>query len=145
MPHMKRRTVWGVLLTVLSLGLLTTAVALAAAGDISTVAGTGASGFSGDGGPATSAELSSPFGVAVDSSGNLFIADQVNHRIRKVDASTGLISTVAGTGTAGPAVDGGLAVDAQLTIPLGVAVDGFGNLFIADTGNHRIRKVNAGL
>ena len=84
MPHMKRRTVWGVLLIVLALGLLTTAVALAASGDISTVAGTGTKGFSGDGGPATSAQLNTTSSVAVDSSGNLFIADHFNHRIRKV-------------------------------------------------------------
>ena len=102
MPLMKRGSIWGVLLIVLSLGLLATAVALAAAGDISTVAGTGTTGlgqggFSGDGGPATGAQLNDPFGVAFDSSGNLFIADATNHRIRKVDTS-GNISTVAGTG-----------------------------------------------
>ncbi len=142
MPHMKRRTIWGVLLIVLSLGLLTTAVALAAAGDISTVAGTGTGGFGGDGGPATSAQLNFPTGVAVDSSGNLFIADTGNDRIRKVDTS-GNISTVAGTGTPGFSGDGGPATSAQLNFPAGIAVDSSGNLFIADAENHRIRKVEA--
>ena len=141
MPHMKRRAIWGVLLIVLSLGLLTTAVALAAAGDISTVAGTGTAGFGGDGGPATSAQLNIPRAVAVDSSGNLFIADWGNGRIRKVDTS-GTISTVAGNGTAGFSGDGGPATSAKLNIPRGVAVDSSGNLFIADWSNGRIRKVD---
>ena len=140
MPHMNRSTFWAVLLIVLSLGLLTTAVALAASGDISTVAGIGG-GFSGDGGPATSAQLKSPSGVAFDSSGNLFIADQFNHRIRKVDTS-GNIGTVAGTSTQGFSGDEGPATSAQLERPSGVAVDSSGNLFIADLINNRIRKVD---
>ena len=110
-------------------------------GTISTVAGTGVAGFSGDGGPATSAQVNSPRGVAVDSAGNLFIADKNNHRIRKVDTS-GIISTVAGDGTAGFAGDGGPATSAQVNSPLRVAVDSSGNLFIGDAGNHRIRKVD---
>ena len=112
------------------------------AGVITTVAGTGRSGFSGDGGPAPAARLFFPAGVAVDGAGNLFIADQGNYRIRKVDTA-GVITTVAGTGTRGFSGDGGPAADATLTQPFGVAVDGAGNLFFADEGNHRIRKVDA--
>ena len=110
------------------------------AGVISTVAGTGTSGFSGDGGAATAARLSSPSGVVVDWAGNLYIADQDSHRIRKVDTAGG-ISTVAGTGTSGFSGDGGAAVAARLNAPYGVAVDGSGNLYIADGLNNRIRKV----
>lgn len=109
-------------------------------GMISTAAGNGTAGFSGDGGPATSAQLYQPSDVAVDFEGNLFISDLVNHRIRKVTPD-GVISTVAGMGSAGLGGDGGQATSAQLTYPVGVAVDGTGNLFIADTGNHRIRRV----
>ena len=119
-----------------------TPVALAAAGKISTVAGNGTSGFSGDGGSATSAQVNFPFDIAADSSGNLFIADQNNHRIRKVDTS-GNISTVAGTGASGFSGDGGPATSARLAGPSGVAVDPSGNLFITDRDNHRIRKVEA--
>ena len=114
----------------------------AATGNISTVAGTGTFGFGGDGGAATSATLSYPFGVALDSAGNLYIADAFNHRIRKVDAATGNISTVAGTGTSGFGGDGGAATSATLSSPQGVALDGSGNLYIADTTNRRIRKVD---
>jgi hypothetical protein len=115
----------------------------AATGVITTVAGTGTAGFSGDGGPASSATLSGPSGVAVDAAGNLFIADVNNHRVRKVAAATGVITTVAGTGIPGFAGDGGPATSAQLDFPTSVAVDGAGNLFIADINNHRIRKVAA--
>ncbi|SEL79515.1 S-layer homology domain-containing protein [Paenibacillus sp. OK003] len=108
---------------------------------ISTVAGTGVGGYSGDGGPATSAQLYFPRGVAVDSSGNLYIADVLNHRIRKVDTS-GNISTVAGTGVGGYSGDGESALVAQLNSPNGVAVDSMGDLYIGDSGNHRIRKVD---
>ncbi|MGV3559149.1 NHL domain-containing protein [Larkinella arboricola] len=111
-------------------------------GIITTVAGNGTYGFSGDGGPATSAQLSSPSGVAVDAQGNLFIADASNYRIRKV-ATNGLIYTVAGNGPIGDSGDGGPATSAQLNLPTGVAVDSQGNLFIADMGNRRIRKVSA--
>ncbi|MFB5761966.1 cadherin-like beta sandwich domain-containing protein [Paenibacillus medicaginis] len=109
-------------------------------GNISTVAGTGEWGYSGDGGAATTAQLYYPFDVAVDSSGNLYIADAINQRIRKVD-SLGNISTVAGTGEAGYSGDGGAATTAQLNNPFGVAVDNSGNLYIADFNNNRIRKV----
>ena len=113
-----------------------------AAGVISTVAGDGTEGFGGDDGPATAAQLNNPYGVAVDGAGNLYIADSFNHRIRKVDAAGG-ISTVAGIGIEGYSGDGGPAVAAQLRAPGGVALDGAGNLYIADNGNHRIRKVDA--
>ena len=113
-------------------------------GFISTIAGTGQHagrrGPSGDGGPATNAQLAFPTGVAVDGTGNLYIADYGHHRIRKVDSS-GTITTIAGTGTDGFRGDGGPATAASLINPYGVAVDGAGNLYIADYGNHRIRKV----
>jgi sugar lactone lactonase YvrE len=112
------------------------------AGVISTVAGTGTAGFSGDGGLAAAAQLDRAIDVAVDSSGNLYIADTNNNRIRKVSA-TGIISTVAGTGTAGFGGDGGLATAAQLNGPVDVAVDSLGILYIADANNNRIRKVSA--
>ena len=109
-------------------------------GTTTTIAGTGVSGFSGDGGAAVQARLNSPHGVAVDGSGNVFIADTNNHRIRRVDSS-GTITTIAGTGVSGFSGDGGPAVQAQLYLPHGVAVDGFGNVYIADTNNHRIFKL----
>jgi hypothetical protein len=109
-------------------------------GIITTVAGNGTPGYSGDGGPATSAELNYPHGVAVDASGNLFIADYDNNVIRKVGAN-GIITTVAGNGTSGYSGDGGLATQAELAWPSGVAVDTSGNLFIADWGNNRMREV----
>ena len=107
-------------------------------GTITTIAGTGELGFGGDGGPAIQAQLGDPTGVAVDGPGNLYIADQYNHRIRRVD-STGTITTIAGTGERGFSGDGGPAIQAQLDDPTGVAVDGAGNLYIADASNHRIR------
>ena len=111
-------------------------------GTITTIAGTGERGFGGDGGPAVQAQFNFPYGVAVDSAGNLYIADSSNNRIRKVD-STGTITTIAGTGTSGFSGDGGAAVQAQFNFPTGVAVDGAGNLYIADTSNQRIRKVDS--
>ena len=123
------------------------------AGDIYTVAGTGTGGFSGDGGPATAAELNNPFGVAVDGPGNIVIADTDNHRVRVVAESTGTfygramtagdIYTVAGTGTPGFSGDGGPASGAELNNPSGVALDGTGNLVIADQDNGRARLVAA--
>ena len=113
---------------------------VAADGTISLIAGTGIAGFSGDGGPATAAQLKYPGGVAVDADGNLFIADSGNHSVRKVTPG-GMISTVAGIGTAGTATDGSQATAARLNRPTGVAVDATGNLFIADSGNHSVRKV----
>jgi Bacterial Ig-like domain (group 3)/PKD domain/NHL repeat/Beta-propeller repeat len=115
----------------------------AATGLISTVAGMSTPGYNGDGIPATSAELAGPTGVAVNAAGNVFIADSDNNRIREVNVATGLISTVAGTGTAGYNGDGIAATSAELNLPSGVAVDANGNLFIADTNNQRIREVNA--
>ena len=97
-------------------------------GIITTVAGTGTDGFSGDGGPATNAELDWPHNVSVDDSGNLFIADSLNHRIRRVDGDTGIITTIAGTGTEGFSGDGGLATSAELDFPMDVKVDGSGSL-----------------
>jgi uncharacterized protein (TIGR03437 family) len=110
------------------------------AGIISTVAGNGVAEFSGDGGQATAAGLYSPQGVAVDATGNLYIADQNNNRIRKVTPG-GVITTVAGSGTRGFGGDGGPATSALLYWPAAVAVDLAGNLYIADWGNKRIRKV----
>ena len=112
-----------------------------ATGDIITVAGNGTAGYSGDGGPATAAELNDPDGVAVDSAGDLFIADTGNNVIREVVKATGDIITVAGNGTAGYSGDGGPATAAELDSPRGVAVDAAGDLFIADTGNNVIREV----
>ena len=110
-------------------------------GIITTVAGTGEEGYSGDGGPSVEAQLSAPRGLAVDSSGNLFIADTGNHAIRRVD-TTGTITTVAGTGVRGNSGDGGPAVEALLNTPRGIAVDGAGNLFIADTRTYTVRRVD---
>jgi sugar lactone lactonase YvrE len=110
-------------------------------GKITTVAGTGTKGFSGDGGPATAAQLYTPFGIAVDASGNLFIADTDNARVRKVSPS-GTITTVAGVGMNGFGGDGGAATAAQLNGPVAVAVDANGKLFIADYGNARVRQVD---
>ena len=112
-------------------------------GTINTIAGTGEWGYSGDGGPAIEAQLGYPQGVTVDGAGNLYIADFHNNRIRKVDAATGTINTIAGTGEWGYSGDGGPATRAQLGYPEGVAVDGAGNLYISDSRNNRIRKVSA--
>ena len=120
------------LIGVLILGLWTAGVSFGQT--ISTVAGGGV----GDGGAATSASLNTPYGVSVDVSGNLYIADQSNRRIRKVSPS-GIITTVAGNGSEGFSGDGGAATSASLSGPTGVFVDVSGNLYIADSDNHRIR------
>jgi uncharacterized protein (TIGR03437 family) len=112
-------------------------------GILAVVAGNGVQGFSGDGGPATSASLNGPSGLAVDSGGNLYIADQNNSRIRRV--SGGVIATVAGNGTQEYSGDGGPSVSASLNQPSGVAVDSVGNLYIADQDNNRIREVSGGV
>jgi sugar lactone lactonase YvrE len=111
-----------------------------ATGTITTFAGTGVAGSGGDGGPATSAQLNSPRGLAVDS-GNLYIADSVNNRVRKVDLATGTITTFAGTGVAGFSGDGGPATAAQLNGPAGVVVAS-GSLYIADFTGNRVRRVD---
>ena len=115
---------------------------VAANGTITTLAGTGTAGFAGDNGAAASAQLNSPQGVAVDGSGNVYIADTQNSRVRKV--SGGTISTVAGSGTIGFGGDGGAGTSAQLNTPTGLAVDGSGNLYIADFGNNVVRKLSTG-
>jgi sugar lactone lactonase YvrE len=112
-------------------------------GVITTVAGNGTPGFSGDNGPATSARLFEPVGVAVDSAGNLYIADFRNSRVRRV--SKGVITTVAGNGRGGFSGDNGPATSAQLVEPFGVAVDSADNLYIADGEDGRIRKVTNGV
>ncbi|MFJ4769427.1 RICIN domain-containing protein [Streptomyces uncialis] len=113
---------------------------ITADGRISTFAGSGAGGFRGDGGPAVSAQLNRPYGVAVDSAGDVYIADADNHRIRKVTAD-GKISTVAGTGVAGFGGDGGPAASAQLNFPVGVVVDSTGSLCVPDLRNQRVRRI----
>ncbi|MGH9889140.1 MAG: hypothetical protein ACREBE_26640, partial [bacterium] len=113
-----------------------------AGGAITTIAGTGTAGFSGDGGPGPTAFLSDPSGVAADASGTVYIADTGNNRIRSIDGG-GRIATKVGDGTAGFFGDGGSSASARLSAPAGVAVDAAGNIYIADTGNNRIRKVNA--
>ena len=110
-------------------------------GIITTVAGNGAQSYSGDGGPATSARLNLPADVAVDAAGNLYIADQFNNRIRKVDTN-GIITTIAGTGHESFAGDGGPATSAYLDNPRGIAVDAAGNVYFAELWNYRVRKVD---
>ncbi len=113
------------------------------AGTISTVAGTATAGFAGDGGPATSAQLNFPVGVAASADGGFLIADNGNDRVRKVSPA-GTISTVAGNGTFGFSGDGGAATSAQLNFPAGVAASADGDYLIADTNNNRVRRVDAG-
>ncbi|MFF9410829.1 NHL repeat-containing protein [Streptomyces anandii] len=111
-------------------------------GIITTVAGNGQPGFVSDGGPAVATKLNAPIGVAVDRSGNLYIADYSNHRVRKV-APDGIITTVAGNGQGGFVSDGGPAVATKIYYPWGLAVDEADNLYIADRYNHRVRKVTS--
>ena len=108
---------------------------------ITTVAGVGRKGFTGDGGPAAQAETAAPHDIVFDSVGNLYFTDSYNHRIRKVDRR-GIISTVAGTGKAAYSGDGGPAIEAHLNVPQGITIDREGNLLIADTFNHVIRKID---
>jgi hypothetical protein len=109
---------------------------------ITTVAGNGSAGYSGDGGQATAAALDDPSGVVLDSSGDLFIGDQQNNRVRKVNLATGVITTVAGDGIAGFSGNGGQATAAELQGPFSLAVDNSGHLFISDMDNNRVREVN---
>ena len=118
-----------------------------ATGVITTVAGRSGPlfvGYGGDGHTATSARLNAPQGIAVDAAGDLYIADTGNNRVRRVDHSTGVITTAAGTGTAGGTGDHGPATGAQLSSPEGLDVDAAGNVYIADTGNNRVRRISPG-
>ena len=110
-------------------------------GVITTVAGNGEHGYSGDGGPATNARLSDPYGLVFDARGNLYVAEPDEGVVRRIDKN-GVITTVAGTGKPGLSGDGGPATKAKLNSPFGLALDAAGNLYIADNGNGRIRKVD---
>jgi streptogramin lyase len=112
-------------------------------GELTTVAGNGTKGYGGDGGPATEAQLNEPYEVRFDSNGNMLFVEMQNHLVRKVDAKTGSISTVAGTGKAGFGGDGGPALKAQFSSPHSIALDQYDNIYVADIGNHRIRRVHA--
>ncbi len=114
---------------------------ISTSGIITTVAGNGNGGYSGDGGPATNAWFNTPAGVAVDSSGNIYITDSWNFRVRKVDTS-GIINTIAGNGTSGFSGDGGPASVAELALPMGIVIDDSGNIYIADQYNQRVRKIS---
>ncbi len=111
-------------------------------GIITTVAGSGKKGFGGDDGPATAALLDEPYGLCLDDRGNLYFADRLNRRVRRVDAATGTISTIAGDGSKATSGDGGPATKAGLVEPNGVALDGKGRLFVADVAGHRVRVVD---
>ena len=112
-------------------------------GVLTVFAGTGTAAFTGDGGPAAKANLNCPSGLAVDAAGNVFITDANNQRVRRVDAATLIITTIAGTGTSGFSGDGGPAGSARLTTPIGLAFDASGNLYVSDQGNRRIRRIAA--
>ena len=112
-------------------------------GQITTIAGTGTQGFFGDAGPATSATLDSPQGLALDAKNNLYLADTHNHRIRRLNLTTGILTTIAGTGSPGFSGEGGPATSAELNLPTALALDAVNNLYLADTGNHRIRRIDA--
>src|SRR5688572_20619881 len=111
-------------------------------GELTTVAGCGRKGYAGDGGPATQALLNEPYEVRFDTDGNMYFVEMQNHLVRRVDAKTGRISTVAGTGQPGYGGDGGPALSAQFRNPHSIALDGRGRLLVADIGNHRIRRID---
>jgi sugar lactone lactonase YvrE len=115
----------------------------AGTGLLTTVAGDGVQGFSGDGAPATSASIDSPLGISLDPSGNLYLADSHNQRVRRVDEQTGIITTVAGTGLSGFSGDSSAATAARLDLPRGLALDLSGNLYVVDSLNQRIRRIDA--
>lgn len=110
---------------------------------ITTIGGNGENAYFGDSTPATLAGMKNPYGVCVDKSDTIYVSDRNSHVVRKINTSTGIITTIAGTGTAGFSGDGGPATLAKLYQPSGLAIDSDGNLYIADSGNHRIRKINA--
>ena len=112
-------------------------------GIITTTAGNGTSGYTGDGGPATSAGIYEPQGVALDNAGDVYFADFYHHVVRRIDAASGIITTVAGNGTEGFSGDGGSATSAEFNYPEGISLDSAANLYIADSGNYRVRKVDA--
>src|SRR5688572_11054213 len=112
-------------------------------GALAPVAGNGHKGYAGDGGPATEARLDEPYEVRFDRAGNMFVVEMQNHVVRRVDAKTGVVSTVAGTGEPGFAGDGGPAVRAQFRSPHSIAFDADDNLYVADIGNHRVRRIDA--
>ena len=139
-----RKRLWlGIAVVAIAACVVTGALAVSGSDTITTIAGTGVQGFSGDGGPATSAKLYAPTGVAVDGQGNVYIADHSGARVRKVSRG-GTISTFAGTGGAGFSGDGGPATSARVGTPYGVAVDGQRNVYISDRYNNRVRKVSPG-
>ncbi len=128
---------------VLHLVLLLGFYAIPATGQvITTIAGTGTAGFSGDGVPATTATIQSTYDLVADGSGNVYSLHDNGHRIRRIDPA-GTITTFAGTGTAGFSGDGGVATAAQFNIPVGMAMDASGNIYVAELGNYRIRKIDA--
>src|SRR5208282_1098671 len=114
---------------------------------VTTLAGTASEGYAGDGGPALSAKFMAVSGIAIDAKGNVYVADTQNYRIRKIDPASGIITTIAGSGQVWPmgggfSGDGGPATAALLQLPQGVGVDSAGNLYIADSNNNRVRKVD---
>jgi streptogramin lyase len=111
---------------------------------ITTIAGRGRRGYSGDGGPAVAAELNEPYEIRFDNDGNMYFVEMKNHLVRRVDSKTKKISTVAGNGHAGFRGDGGPAKNAQFNQPHSITLDGNGNLYVADIGNHRIRRIDLG-